>query len=163
VILRLSQTRDALRFCSSWTSRATSPKSTSTLSYFLQFCYNILDATSQAHYYRQNFGKITLLIIPQWMTQMLCLASLLQCSFTGYFLWRNYILHFHSFFYQHFQTLWWLAARTRNLVSSFEKMFDLLQTSFYIRCCDYSNSKILGWEIVLAIITIENSHCNAYV
>lgn len=104
-------------------------------------------------------AKILLPIFPHWITpNIVSWARFFSVPFIGYFLWiENYSIALPLFFISAFSdAIDGSLARTRNLVSTFGKMFDpladklLISTAVIILVPRY-----LGWEIVLAIVIIE--------
>lgn len=78
--------------------------------------------------------------------------------FISYFLWNeNYIVALPLFFISAFSdAVDGSLARTRNLVSSFGKMFDPLADKLLVSAAAIILiPRYLGWDIVLAIVTIE--------
>lgn len=104
-------------------------------------------------------SKTILLLIPQWVTpNIVSWMRFFSVPFIGYFLWTEaYAIALPLFFISAFSdALDGSLARTRNLVSSFGKMFDpladklLISTAVIILIPRYN-----GWGIVFAIVIIE--------
>lgn len=104
-------------------------------------------------------AKTLLLLIPQWMTpNIVSWLRFASVPFIGYFLWvGSYSVALPLFFISAFSdAIDGSLARTRNLVSTFGKMFDpladklLISTAVVILIPRYN-----GWGIVFAIVTIE--------
>ena len=104
-------------------------------------------------------AKTLLLIIPQWMTpNIISWLRFYSVPFIVYFLWNeNYVVALPLFFISAFSdAVDGSLARTRNLVTSFGKMFDPLADKLLISAAAIILiPRYLGWEIVLAIVTIE--------
>ena len=104
-------------------------------------------------------AKTLLLLIPEWMTpNIVTWLRFASVPFIGYFLWNeNYVIALPLFFISAFSdAVDGSLARTRNLVSSFGKMFDPLADKLLISAAAIILvPRYLGWNIVLAIVTIE--------
>lgn len=104
-------------------------------------------------------AKTLLLIIPQWITpNIVSWLRLWSVPFVGYFLWtESYAIALTLFFISAFSdAVDGSLARTRNLVSDFGKMFDPLADKLLVSTAAIILvPRYLGWEIVLAIVTIE--------
>lgn len=104
-------------------------------------------------------AKTILPLIPHWVTPNI-ISWMRFCSvpFIGYFLWIGaYTIALPFFIISAFSdAIDGSLARTRNLVSSFGKMFDPLADKLLV-----STTAIIliprfnGWEIVFAIVSIE--------
>jgi CDP-diacylglycerol--glycerol-3-phosphate 3-phosphatidyltransferase len=103
--------------------------------------------------------KTLLRLIPQWITpNSVSWARLLSVPFIGYFLWtEDYSVALPLFFLSAFSdAIDGSLARTRNLVTSFGKMFDPLADKLLIATAVIIFvPKFLDWGIVLAIVTID--------
>ncbi len=104
-------------------------------------------------------AKTLLLLIPEWMTpNIISWLRFLSVPFIGYFLWNeNYAVALPLFFLSAFSdAVDGSLARTRNLVTSFGKLFDPLADKLLISAVAIILvPRYLGWEIVLAIVAIE--------
>lgn len=104
-------------------------------------------------------AKTLLLLIPQWMTpNIISWLRFWSVPFIGYFLWNeNYIVALPLFFVSAFSdAVDGSLARTRNLVTSFGKLFDPLADKLLISAVAIILvPRYIGWEIVLAIVAIE--------
>lgn len=104
-------------------------------------------------------AKTLLLIIPQWITpNIISWLRFWSVPFVGYFLWtESYTIALALFFISAFSdAVDGSLARTRNLVSDFGKMFDPLADKLLVSTAAIILvPRYLGWEIVLAIVTIE--------
>lgn len=104
-------------------------------------------------------AKTLLPLIPYWMTpNIISWLRFWSVPFIGYFLWNeNYIVALPLFFVSAFSdAVDGSLARTRNLVSSFGKLFDPLADKLLISAVAIILiPRYIGWEIVLAIVTIE--------
>lgn len=104
-------------------------------------------------------AKTILRLIPQWITpNMVTWLRFFSVPFIGYFLWvQDYSIALPLFFLSAFSdAVDGSLARTRNLVTSFGKMFDpladklLIATAVIVFVPQY-----LGWAIVLTIVSID--------
>lgn len=103
--------------------------------------------------------KTLLLLIPEWVTpNIVSWLRFWSVPFVGYFLWNeSYVIALTLFFISAFSdAVDGSLARTRNLVSDFGKMFDPLADKLLVSTAAIILvPRYLGWEIVLAIVTIE--------
>lgn len=104
-------------------------------------------------------SKTILRIIPKWVTpNAITWARFFSVPFVGYFLWaENYTVALPFFFLSAFSdALDGSVARTRNLVSSFGKLFDPLADKLLISAAALILiPRYLDWSIVSVIIAIE--------
>lgn len=104
-------------------------------------------------------ARTLLLLIPRWMTpNIVSWLRFWSVPFVGYFLWNeSYAIALPLFFVSAFSdAVDGSLARTRNLVSSFGKLFDPLADKLLISAAAIILiPRYLGWEIVLAIVVIE--------
>lgn len=103
--------------------------------------------------------KTLLRLIPHWMTpNIVSWLRFFSVPFIGYFLWvENYAIALPIFFISAFSdAVDGSLARTRNLVTSFGKMFDPLADKLLIATAAIILlPKYLGWGIMLIIVSIE--------
>ena len=104
-------------------------------------------------------AKTLLPLIPEWVTpNLVSWMRFFSVPFIGYFLWNeNYVVALPLFFVSAFSdAVDGSLARTRDLVSTFGKMFDPLADKLLISAAVIILvPRYLGWEIVLAIVAIE--------
>lgn len=104
-------------------------------------------------------AKTLLLLIPHWMTpNIVSWLRVVSVPFIGYFLWvGSYSVALPLFFISAISdAIDGSIARTRNLVSTFGKMFDPLADKLLIATAAIILiPRYLDWGIMLAIVSIE--------
>lgn len=104
-------------------------------------------------------AKTLLRLIPRWVTpNIVSWMRFFSIPFIGYFLWNeHYAIAFPLFFVSAFSdAVDGSLARTRDMVTDFGKMFDPLADKLLVSTMAIILvPRYLGWEIVIAIVTIE--------